>query len=511
MYPDYAVWPVLLAKNAEGLIRGMERIALIPGLSAIFSNWYIQRVKRNVSSVTLCNRKCLLVLGDEQVIPLDDITRVRAITPSELRCIFGEASALSKWNTRLTHGLHIALHLVEFTRLCRRSSLPSFVPQPIPKPILLPRYRDQVNEMVAFTESFISLHNKKDASRFLYIAGTPGTGKSSWARWCIEQVLMKTDWEAEQIKPVFTTLCCARESLRWKDIMESLQVKLGVSTTSALASALTETNIGKKRAMAFLVLDELDLLDVGKRHHRELLKYLVRWTGQDKFALRFFVLATGNSFDISKTGINQPTTIQMPSYDSDELEHILREKHSALVAKYESSALRFLSKRIGNEGGDVRKAATLLSSIVDERTNSEQNEAKITIVDVKRVMDNGNLPTDGPLTCLALLPKFLVVVVTWLTRKKHDRESSAPSCKEVKDLFFSVVSRYYGSDEAAMVDDCFQAPADAGFIGYKSAEIGTTPDDDEEIVLSSSVTSVERQFDGDARQFYQRIDDASLI
>lgn len=519
MYPDYPLWPVIHAENREELMEGLVSLATIPGLSEIFSAWYINRVQRINSHPRSPAKSCALVLGDEEIIPIDNKERLRSITREELYQLFDAARKPDLWSSRLHTGLHIAIQLVEFIRRKEEIMVPSLVPLPIQKPILLGKYRDKIDALTSSVNGFISRYSSRDVNRFIYVAGPPGTGKTTWAQWCIEQALLKTDWNTAQIKPVFGSICCAKESLTWESIWEGLCHTAGLETGQDLMNAILPKNPTsrtgpRKRMIVFLLLDEFDLLDSSNRKHAKILDHVLHLLSREMVGTRLFVLATGNKF-VPPTdqwlGENQlgPKSIDMPSYDSADLEAILRSRHARLVSVYDPRALTYLTKWIANEGGDARKALTLLQSLVLERDPSVCGEVQLSIGDVQRVLKNKNYCPADHLECLPLYPRFLVIVVAWLTKRKKANNIHQTvlgvSCNEVKSFFVSAVSEYYCREDASMVDEYFHFGSDHGLIEYSSSSDGIPPDPLELITLVPQVSSLERRFSVSSVSFYDRL------
>lgn len=517
MYPEHHFWPALYAEKPQELVSGLCNLAQVPGLAAVFSNWYIDRLRKTVACANLCiNKRCVLLLGEDQVIPLDGNTKLGRVKMIELNRALSEASSLETGKARLRNGLLMAIQLVEFTR--RQEPYAPWrclSPKSSATPVVLNRQQAKVEDIVLYVNSCISRCYEQDFGRFLYVAGKPGTGKTTWAKWCIEKAMMQTNWDCEEIEPVFTSLVC-NECSTWSGILREIRNKCSLSGKEELSCALLNQTQRGKKIFAFLLLDEVDQLDHSSRKHKLIMKNLMEWTNSKDKCMRFLVLATGNTFNFGfhkflpeKLDL-QLKRVLMPSYGWEDLEKIMRALKPNEVCYFEPVAVTFIAKIVGNGDGDARKALNILESALWEHGLNGEGTPLIAIRQVKNTMILESESTTGAFDLLAPLPKWLVLVIACLTKKALSRKRLPDEphvgvdCWKVRKLFEHVVQAHYSEDASHCVDDLFTMPYDCGIIEYESGNDGKCPNEEETVSLRWSIAELERQLDNKLRLFYER-------
>lgn len=518
MYPGNAYWPALYADMTDALLSGLAELAKTPGLSVVFSEWYLDRIRKTVACSKLCfDKHCVLLLGEDQVVPVDAPGNLGPVSLCQLNKLFLDAGTGGSTNPSLRNGLVMAMQLVECTRRNAQyySQRLALVQNPTKRPVPLFRFARAVDEISCHISSSISRYNEPGFQRSLYVAGPPGVGKTTWVTWCVEQAVMKTNWDSGQIQPVFLRICCATETLTLDRIQAELRRRGVLGSQDDLPMALCNSKKKGTKLFVFLLLDELDMLGVSsKRPPPAILRSLLQWTCSTRKAdcMRFLLLATGNTFDLPELYSSQMKRVLMPACNWEELEEILTKKKASDACAFKPEAISFIAKIVANQGGDTRKALALMENSLpwDHELGGDNP-----LVDIPKVRKTMILYSESAKTgfgLLATLPKFLVLVITCLTKTALCGECATGDwneylgvdCWKIKKLYEVVLSSHYSEEASVCVDELFTMPFDCGVIDYASGSDGKCPEPTETIILRWSVETIEKQLDDELSIFYNR-------
>jgi len=205
-------------------------------------------------------------------------------------------------------------------------------------------------------------------SRWMYVSGMPGTGKTATAHCAITQLRMKS---REGKLPPFEVLeingmTIGHPGNAYIMLCERLCGKLGLSRRRAAETlgaffSRTGPSQGRMKQTCVVVLDELDAFC---EKNTKVLYDFLEWPNRP--ASRLIVVGIANTMDLperlpprlaSRLGLNR---IVYKAYDSRQLQSILESKMRGTPScQFQAGAIELCAKKVSVISGDVRRAVEI--------------------------------------------------------------------------------------------------------------------------------------------------------
>jgi len=277
----------------------------------------------------------------------------------------------------------------------------------------------------------------KGKSSLMYVCGTPGTGKTSIINNCVKHVAEV--WDASDNGS--STLQC--EFINAAHISSPQQIlhKIAGSVDNKpldikkVELSLLQTKKNRKHPPVILILDEIDLLLVGKNNRIQtakgeepFLKTLFRWASdpQSKFILIGISNSVGNrnAKRLDKLG-KFDEEIVFQAYAEEELTQITLKRLRLCANLIDESTVRYLALKVAKMNGDARLMLQIMSlsftNYKQEMTDSELGQREVkSVVKLRHVMkalrDLGQVPYEAVIAALPQKAKEVLCVAITLTQ-----------------------------------------------------------------------------------------------
>jgi len=293
--------------------------------------------------------------------------------------------------------------------------------------------REAEHEIV---ETFLRSHMKSRKGGCLYIAGSPGTGKSALLHNLMNKEL-KT-WRKEKKFPKYhvihfkATICQSVNDVYPKllgKISDCLGMKIKSKNAHEAKDQLTEIILKKKKKkpMMVVVIDEVDALLSSSKGEKVSQRVLYHLFGLPSKAYSSLILiGIANSVDLSQRFIPLleqrgcgPEHLVFEPYTEKQLIDIIEEKlGDEGKGVFSPHALRMCAMKVSSMKGDCRQCLLLCREALQILQENPEKK-KVDLSEMRQVLQNLENPMVGRISKLVFEHKKLLAIASILFQKKE--------------------------------------------------------------------------------------------
>lgn len=286
-------------------------------------------------------------------------------------------------------------------------------------------------------KNFLEQNLKKRKGGCLYIAGSPGTGKSATLHNLKELELKK--WKKQKKMPKYHVI--SFKGMGCKSVIDVYDVLLnGITDAQNLERMKTKDHHDavekltklltaskkKKKTMFVVIIDEVDALlsdCKGEKFSQRVLYHLFSLPSKPNSSLILIGLA--NSIDLSQRFLPLlerknigPQTLIFEPYTSKQLIDIMNKKLGEEGKElFDVIALRLCAKKVSSMKGDCRQCLLLCREALQQLEESES--VKVGFIEMKGVLKSLENPMAGRIKRLVYEQQKILVIAAILFKKQQ--------------------------------------------------------------------------------------------